>query len=123
MAGIGDTTDRYMKNTHDIHPSLESMTKEERSLLLFFEDCAVNKSGRVNSTHMNDADREIAQKWNLSGFVEWGRIASEHLSSLGNNWCLLSEQAWEIASAERKARAGRLWSKRSWATTKEKKES
>jgi len=99
------------------------MSKEEISLLLFLECRAVDHSGRVKTIHMNTDDMKIAERWNEEGFVKFGRIAFANLTKGrdGTHWCHLSEEAWRVAAAERKARAGRLWIKRIWKTTEEKK--
>ena len=101
--------------------TLEAMTKDERSLLLFMESCAVEKSGRVKAVHMNADDLKTAEQWNKEGFVKFGRIALEDISEFGSNWCRLSEEAWQLAFAERKDRANRIWDKRLWKTTAEKR--
>lgn len=95
------------------------MSKDERSLLLFLESCAVDKHGRVNQVHMNKLDFEIAERWNDEGFIEFGRICFDNVSSNGAFWCHLSEHAYALASSERKARAERCWLKRNYKTTKE----
>ena len=100
---------------------LETMTKDERSLLLFLESRATDQAGRVKTVHMNDADMKIAERWNREGFVKFGRIASEDLNEFGSHWCFLSDEAWQLAAAERKARAARTWAKRAWKTTEEKR--
>lgn len=102
--------------------ALSELTTDEKSLLLFFEDCAVNKSGRVDAKKMNEEDLAIAQSWDASGFAEFGRITLNGASAYGANWCKLSDDAWTLAAQERKARANRLWKNRSWQTTKEKRE-
>src|SRR5689334_1324943 len=101
--------------------TLESLTKSELSLLLYFESRAVDHSGRVDSRNLNDTDRGIASRWNDEGFVGYGRIASEHISPSGAHWCSLSEAAWKLAHEARKARADRMWSKRNYSTTAEKR--
>lgn len=101
------------------------LTKKELSLLIFFEDCAVNRSGGIDVLRMNAGDVEIEERWNETGFVKTGRIASEHLplQSGSTRWCRLSDDAWLLAHAERKARAERLWTNgRTWITTDEKRE-
>jgi hypothetical protein len=101
--------------------TLKTMTKDERSQLLYFETRAVDCGGRVNGAHMNAADMEIAKRWNAEGFVGFGRIASEHINSTGSYWCNLSDEAWALAAAERKARGERNWKKRDWWSTEEKR--
>ena len=102
--------------------TLETMTKGERSLLLFLESYAVENSGRIKTVCMNGDDMKTSEQWNKEGFVQFGRVAVEDLSDFGSHWCFLSEEAWQLASAERKARAARMWEKRLWKTTAEKRE-
>lgn len=101
--------------------TLETMTKDERSLLLFLESRSVDNSGRVKTVHMNADDMKLAERWNREGFVKFGRIASEDLTEYGSHWCHLSDEAWQLAAAERKARASRTWEKRDWKTAEEKR--
>ena len=102
--------------------TLETMTKDERSQLLFFESCAVDNAGRVKIAHMNELDMQIAERWDADGFVGFGRVADQSLResrTMGSHFCILSEEAWRLAAEERKARAARLWAKRTWKTTAE----
>lgn len=103
------------------------MTKDEKSLLVFFETRVVDYSGGVNTQYMNPTDMEIAKKWNESGFCKFGRISSEFISGdapkvqRGTHWCKLSDDAFETAHKLRKLRADRGWTNRSWTTTDEKR--
>lgn len=99
--------------------TLQTMTKDERSLLLFFESCAVDQNGKINTRHMNELDIEIAKKWHKEGFCQYGRIASENVNEFGSHWCKLSDEAWKLAHEERKARGLRAWNARTWKTTEE----
>lgn len=101
--------------------TLETMTKDEKSLLLYLETCAVDCSGKVQAVRMNSDDQKIVERWNAEGFVSYGRIASEDLNEYGSHWCHLSDEAWALAAAERRARAERLWKQRRWRTTEEKR--
>ena len=87
--------------------SLDIMTSDERNLLLYFETRAVDHGGLVDTKHMNREDMEIANKWNDEGFVKFGRIKS-HSIAVSTHWCELSEEPWDSAHAERKARHKRL---------------
>jgi hypothetical protein len=44
-----------------------SLSKDEKSLLLFFESCAVEYGGKINVRHMNEDDFKIAEAWNRTG--------------------------------------------------------
>lgn len=104
---------------------LDAMTKDERSLLLFFETCAVDQRGGVDGRRINDADREIAQRWNECGFVLFGRMSFKDVSRLHKinvvrtDWCELSDEAWKLAHEERRARAARMAKDRKYKKTSE----
>lgn len=100
--------------------TLDTLTEDERSLLLFLEAAATERCGRVHTDHMKEGDMMIASRWNSEKFVAFGRISSEDIGKFGTHWCVLSEAAWELAAAERKARATRLWANRTWKTAVEK---
>lgn len=104
-----------------MNKTLETMTRDERSLLLYFESRAVDNSGRIDMRRMNKYDREIAEKWNSEGFARFGRIAAEYLTDQGTHWCHLSDEAWRLVHAERKARAAHTWENRRWQTTEEER--
>ena len=103
--------------------TLEEMNKDERSLLLFFETCAVDHGGAVHTQHMNSDDMELAKQWDESGFISFGRIASDFLPlpSGRTHCCGLSDEAWSLAHAERRSRYARINATRKWATTAEKR--
>ena len=90
--------------------SLDTMTSDERNLLLYLETCAVDHGGKVDTKHMNKEDMDIAKKWNDERFVKFGRIKF-HSITVGTHWCEVSDEAWNIAHAERKARCIRIMSK------------
>lgn len=83
------------------------MTRHERNLLLYFESCAVDYNGRVNAVRMNEDDMMIADGWNLTDFVKFGRIKVCDHNSQGAHWAELSDDAWRLAHEERRARHAR----------------
>lgn len=97
------------------------LTKNQRTLLLYLETRLVDHGGRVAGEHMNAEDAEQAKAWNESGYIGYGRIASEHCNRYGALWVTFSDQAWEDAHRERRARAERLLKKRTYVTTAEKR--
>ena len=101
--------------------TLATMSKDERSLLLYLETRAVDYGGKVDVRHMNSDDMAIAKIWNKSGFLGFGRVASEDCSSSGAHWCRLTDEAWRLAHEERRARAARMYAQRTWKTTEEKR--
>lgn len=102
---------------------LDGMTKEERSLLLFFETAAVDHGGPLATKHMNADDRAIATRWHKQGFIEFGRIAASSLaifhSSDRTHYVVLSPWALALAQAERRARIVRLAARRAWRKASE----
>jgi len=108
--------------------SLEMLSKDERSLLLYLETRAVDEGGSINTLHLNDIDKRIIKSWFKSGFIEYGRIVHEDVERFSSstkrftNWCRLGPEAWDLAHEERRARAERKWGVRTWITTKEVRE-
>jgi len=106
---------------------LKQLTKEEMSLLLFLETQAVDFGGLINTVHMNGNDHNILSDWTENGFVESGRVCFEDIEKYNlatqvkrkTMWVRLSQEAFDMAHAERKTRAERMWGKRSWRTTQE----
>ena len=97
------------------------MNKNEKSLLLYFESCLVEKRGRVNLEHMNDGDTDIMKKWTAEGFISTGRIrVDEYMQTSGSMWVEFSDEAWILAHEERKDRSKRMIEKRGWLKTSEK---
>ena len=90
--------------------SLDTMTSDERNLLLYLETRAVDYGGIVDTKHMNKEDMEIAEKWDKEGFVKFGHIKF-HSITVGTHWCELSEEAWNLAHTERRARCKRMMTK------------
>lgn len=98
------------------------MNAQELNLLLYLETCAVDQAGRVDSRRVNDEEREIIRSWAGEGLLlGFGRISSDGVHRAGTQWVRLSDTAWAAAHAERRARAERLWQKRSWQSTDEKR--
>jgi len=96
------------------------MSKDEKSLLLYLETRAVDYGGKVDTRHMNDIDFDIAKEWNREGFVKFGRIKSDDIMQPNeNHYCVLSDEAFELAHQERKNRSIRMWAKKRWKTTEE----
>lgn len=97
------------------------MTRDELSLLLYLETRAVDYGGRVDMWKMKADDMAILKRWNDSGFLQSGRIVISDINQDGTLWCLLSDDAFALAHQERRARAARMWAKRTFTTTAEKK--
>lgn len=93
--------------------TLDTMTSDERNLLLYLETRAVDHGGLVDAKHMNTEDFDIAKKWNEIRFVEFGRIKFHSIIGETTHWCELSEEAWKLAHAERRAKCKRVMSRQS----------
>lgn len=103
------------------------MTKDEESLLLFFETCLVDHGGEVKTVHMNDADFAIAGRWHDRGYIAWGRMRGKWIvsqrakavtgpdlrtrSTAVTHWVRFSGEAWRDAARLRRERAERLMSR------------
>jgi hypothetical protein len=102
---------------------LKTMTKDERSLLLFFETCAVDRGGLVDTRHMNGDDMATAKRWHEASFLKFGRVKFHDIKHSGrrvySHWCELSDDAWRLAHEERRARFARLSERRDWVRTEE----
>jgi len=87
----------------------ETLNKDERTLLLFFETCLVDHNGKVATRHMNDIDREIAKKWTEEGFISFKRLplaeVEDKVTYALTYKVRFSEQAFEITHTLRKERA------------------
>jgi len=101
---------------------LSKMTKDERSLLLYLETCAVDYGGRVNFQRMNKEDLIIIAKWSTQKIIEYGQIAFEYCNNDGSNWVKLTPEMMILAHEERTARAKRMWDKKYFKTTEELRE-
>jgi hypothetical protein len=99
---------------------LSKLSKDEKSLLLFFEAAYVDYAGKLNPQHMNNDDRLIAERWTKEGFVEFGRVQFKDCISEKTNYVFLSDEAIDLAHQERKERANRMQKERKWKTTSEK---
>ena len=102
--------------------TLDELSIAGRSLLLYLEARSVDYGGLVDTRRMNKGDMDIANKWSLDGFVKFGRLSSVFLETFGDgvtHWCELSDEAWALAHAERRARNARMDSKRTWFRTNE----
>lgn len=101
--------------------NLADMTRDERSLLLYIETCAVDQGGRVDPRKINDVDRKILKRWEKECLIAYGRIVAKDCSPSATHWVRLSGEAWLLAYEERRARAKRMWEDRNFTTTYEKR--
>ena len=94
---------------------LKNMSKDERSLLLFFEANAVDHRGRFSNEHMNDDDFVIAKGWAAEKLIQLGRVKAADIFAGGQRpvssrtrWVILSDEALALAQEERRARIKRM---------------
>ena len=99
---------------------ITTMSRDEKSLLLYFETCAVDLGGRVNTEKMNDEDMAITKRWTASRYIRFGRIIMKDHNSQGGNWVLLSDAALEDAHQLRLERMRRMEKNRQYTRTEEK---
>lgn len=106
-------------NIETMPETADDMSRDEQSLLLYLETRCVDYGGRVSTKHMNSDDHAIAEHWNKSGFLEFGRIFSRDLSDAGTHWVKFTERAWDFAHQLRRQRYERSYANRRWQTTEE----
>lgn len=94
------------------------MTKCELSLLLYLESRAVDHGGLVDLKFITNDDMNIAESWNVSGYIEFVRLDFESVERLHHSTYAvkLTEKAWEDAHKERRARYERIYKNRRWST-------
>lgn len=95
------------------------MTREEISLLLYFETCVVDRSGFVHGANLNEDDYRIARQWDASGYVVFRRLKMAEFRGLNRvdiniqsvaartDLVRLSDEAWRDAAKFRRQRADR----------------
>jgi hypothetical protein len=96
--------------TTKLQERLETMTKAEKSLLLYFETAAVDHDGKLQSERMNAEDFQIADGWVNDRFIEFGRVNFKDIRDTQfpfNHWVILSNDAWDVVQVLRKIRAER----------------
>lgn len=90
--------------------SLLTMTKDERSLLLYLESRAVDAGGVVDGAKMNAEEFALAEVWKEEGFLTaWRRVPFDSITKRNESQLVeLSDEAWQLAHQERLARAKRM---------------
>ena len=95
---------------YNLYRRVELMSKDERSLLLFFEVCLVDRYGKIDVRHMNEIDTAIVKRWVEEGLIEYGRIKFCDIINSSTHWVRFSENAWKMAQYERRLRSDRCLS-------------
>jgi len=85
------------------------LTRNELNLLLYLETRATGHGGLFDGTQMEAEDISTAGRWNVTGFLQFGQINAAGItaSNAARYWCILSDEAWGLAHAERRARCER----------------
>ena len=102
--------------------SFKPTTREEESLLMFFETCFVDHGGLLSPLHMNESDEDIAKVWDEIGYIKYERVCSTDLRRTGSDKTMvvwLSPEAHQHAHEARVARAARCFKSRSSRTISE----
>ena len=84
------------------------MTKDEKSLLLYLETCAVDFGGLVDPRHMNAEDFEATRAWNESGYLQFGRVFFKEIKGDRGYWVVFGETAWKDVAKFRRERSDRM---------------
>jgi hypothetical protein len=92
----------------------QTMTKDERSCLVYLETCVVDASGLVQAQRMNQADFDAIKKFEAEGLLKFGRIPAILLryNAPNTHWCTFNPPAWELVSKLRQMRAQQIGPKR-----------
>lgn len=87
------------------------LTKDQRSVLLYAECCAVDYGGLLDGRRMNADDHENLRQMQAIGWLTWGRIPSQLLGKHNfsqtspTHWVKLTTKGWEMAHACRMIRS------------------
>ena len=99
--------------------SLESLNKDEQSLLIFFESCMVDYGGLIDSRRMNQEDFKIAQEWDAESHIEFGQVAFHDIKGNNTHYVILGPGFAEKAQELRMERFARMFEKRTWIKASE----
>ena len=89
---------------------INTLTRDERGILLYAETCLVDGSGLLTGERMNKADLDALAKFKAAGILDFGRIPARLLSSMKplTHWVTFTDAAWELAHALRRQRAAAI---------------
>ena len=90
---------------------VKALSRDEESLLLYFESCLVDDEGLVEGRRMNEEDFKIAKQMASDGFIAFGRRPFDDIKKSVNpgfmHWVRFTEDAWNIAHGLRRRKAER----------------
>jgi hypothetical protein len=81
------------------------MTHNEISLLLYLEDCLVQRRGFASGKRLDQEDLATAAGWTADGFLMLRRTPDEEPQTERAWFVRFSPAAWESAAADRRRRA------------------
>ena len=88
---------------------MEEYSKDEKGLLLYLEDCLVNKRGKVTAARMNSIDFDIAKGWKEERLIDFQRIPFREIKRdtpfPETHSVRFTTKAWELAHKFRRERA------------------
>jgi len=95
------------------------LSKQERKILLYIEDCLVNKLGRLEGRRMNKEDIIAIDSLVKKGIVaHFGRLAWKVVEYWANkgmdrptHYVRLTDEGWKVAHQLRREKSERLISK------------
>ncbi|MCM2546162.1 hypothetical protein [Burkholderia glumae] len=82
---------------------IETLTKDERSMMLYAESCCVDYSGLLEACRMNNEDMAALRRFQEAGLLTFGRVPAKLLGQLASygrkptHWVTLSESGWNFA--------------------------
>jgi len=96
---------------------IETLTSDQKSLLLYVETRAVDHSGKLRDDQLNGIDRANLKAWDRANFVSSDKIPASGRQNDGcSMWAFLSDEAWEAAGKLRRAKSKRMFENRNWPT-------
>lgn len=89
--------------------TIESITRDQRSVLVYAEHCAVEHGGLLEGIRMNPDDHTALIQLEIAGFLTSGRVPGKMLGSFRvrqvTHWCDLTDAGWDLAAQLRRARS------------------
>lgn len=95
---------------------ITTLTRDEKSILLYAETCVVDRSGLMVGARMNEVDMAALKKFKEAGALDFGRIPYHCMQTLrhdgpgveSTHWVTFHEPAWKAAHALRRVRAQQI---------------
>ncbi|MDR9836849.1 MULTISPECIES: hypothetical protein [Herbaspirillum] len=90
--------------------SLENLSRDEKVVLLYAEECVVNASGLLESVRLNGEDLVALKRLKEAKVIDFGRVPSDLLKRAAGKtyWVTFTDTAWDLAHQLRRERAARV---------------